>query len=973
VKRNVVERVDLRSGCRVFPSEVLDRLRSSACDHPPIMKPPVCVSHPPVASRRSRVRRVASALVTQLTGRRSERDVLDQLIRALRAGESRALVVSGEPGVGKTALLEYIVEQAPECRVVRTAGVQSEMELAFAGLHQLLVPLMDRVDHLPVPQRDALRTAFGLGSGPAPDRFLVGLAVLSLLSDVAEERPLVCLVDDQQWLDRASAQVLTFVARRLGEESVALVFAARETNDDLVGLPELVVGGLRESETRALLESVLAGPLDARVRDQVVSEARGNPLALLEMLRDLRPAELAGGFGLPGGVHRSDSIEETFGRRLEGLPAESRRLVRLAAADPLGDPVLVWRAAERLGISTQAASPAAEAGLLEFGVWLRFGHPLMRSAAYRSSSLTERQEIHRALAAVTDPERDPDRRAWHRAQGATGPDEEIAEELEHSADRAQARGGAAAAAAFLERSAMLTPEADRRARRLLAAASAKRDAGSLDAALELLVTVEEGPLDPLQAAEVAHQRGQLAFDQRRPADAARLLLGAARRFEPLSVDSARETHLEALRAAIWAGDLTHPGDLREVAEAARAAPPGPAPPRGIDIRIGALAVRLTDGFSAAVPLLSRAVELSLAVNDEVDDAGRSLWLADSTASEIIATELWDAESLHVLASRWVEFARDTGALVQLQFALSLLSLSHLLAGELTSAALLDEEDHLIAEATGNPKFSYGAMNLAAWRGREAATSELIFGISQEATSQGEGRAVSFANYASSVLYNGVGRHDAACDAAQRAFEADHIGLGCFILPELAEAASRTGDDALVKTALEWLSERTRRISNEWILGIEARVRAFLSVGDAADELYRESIALLGNTRVRVQVARAHLLYGEWLRRERRRLDAREQLRIAHDMLDTMGIEAFAERAGRELLATGETARKRTVETGNQLTSQEAQIARLARDGLTNPEIGTRLFISPRTVQYHLRKVFTKFDITSRNELVRVMP
>jgi DNA-binding CsgD family transcriptional regulator len=919
------------------------------------------------------MRRVTFRLVTQLAGRRSERDVLDEVLCAVRAGESRALVVSGEPGVGKSALLDYIVEQASECRVLHTAGVQSEMELAFAGLHQLLVPLMDRVEHLPGPQRDALHTAFGVGSGPAPDRFLVGLAVLSLLSDVAEERPLICLVDDEQWLDRTSAQVLTFVARRLEEESVALVFAARETKGDLVGLPELVVADLGEVEARALVESVLAGPLDARVRDQLVSEARGNPLALLEMLRDLTPAELAGGFGLPSGIPRSASIEETFRRRLEGLPAESRRLVRLAAADPLGDPALVWRAAERLGISPQAAVPAAAAGLLEFGLRLRFGHPLMRSAAYRSSSLEERQEVHGALAAVTDPESDPDRRAWHRAQAATGPDEEIAGELEHSADRARARGGAAAAAAFLERSAMLTPEPSHRARRLLAAAKAKRDAGSLDGALGLLVAVEAGPLDPLQAAELEHQRGQLAFDQRRHGDAARLLLGAARRFEPLSVELARETHLEAVRAAMWAADLTHPGDLRDVAEAARASPPGPEPPRGIDVRLDALAVRLTDGFTAAVPLMSRTLELSLAVNDGVDQAGRSLWLADSRASEIIATELWDAESLHVLASRWVEFARDAGALVQLQFALSLLALSHLLAGESTTAASLLDEDRLIAEATGNPELRYGAMSLAAWRGREAEASELIQGMQEEATARGQGRVVNFAAYASSVLYNGVGRHDAASDAALRAFEADQIGLGCFVLPELAEAGSRTGDEALVKTALEWISERTSRLSSEWLLGIEARVRAFLSVGDAADRLYRESIERLSNTRVRVQVARAHLLYGEWLRRERRRMDARAELRIAHCMLDEIGLEGFSERARRELLATGEKARKRTVETHDHLTPQEAQIARLARDGLSNPEIGTRLFISPRTVQYHLRKVFTKLDITSRNELVHVMP
>jgi DNA-binding CsgD family transcriptional regulator len=908
-----------------------------------------------------------------MTGRSRERIVLDRLIGAVRAGQSRALVLSGEPGVGKTALLEYIVEQAPECRLARTAGVQSEMELVFAGLHQLLAPMLDYADRLPSPQRDALRTAFGLGTAPAPDRFLIGLAALSLLSEVAAERPLICLVDDEQWLDRASAQILSFVARRLDEESVALVFAARETNDDLVGLPELVVGGLREGEARELLESMLAGPLDARVRDQIVSESRGNPLALLEMVRNSAPAELAGGFGLPSEVLVTSRIEESFRRRLDGLPCESRNLVRLAAADPLGDPVLVWRAAERLGIPADASAPATASGLLEFGPRVRFCHPLMRSAAYRSSSPEERREHHRALAAVTDPKRDPDRRAWHRAQATTGPDAEVAQELEESADRAQARGGAAAAAAFLERSGMLTPEPALRAQRLLAAAKAKRDAGALDAALGLLVAVEAGPLVPLQAAELQHQRGQIAFDQRRAADAVRLLLDAAQRLEPLGADSARETHLEAMRAAIWAADLTSPGDLRKVAEAARAAPSGPALSRAVDVRLDAFAVRFTDGYAAAVPLLTRSLELSLALPEHIDQIRRSQWLVGSMASDIIATELWDAEALHVLSSRQVQFARHTGALVQLQFALNLLAWSHLLAGESNAAVLLLEEDRLIAEATGNPEHFYAAIGLAAWQGQEAEASELIQTSLQEAKSRGLGRIANYVTYASSVLHNGVGRHDAARDAALQAFEADVIGFGCFIVPELAEAASRTGDEALVETALEWLGERTRAIPSEWALGIEALVRALIGSGDAADQNYRQSIALLGKTRLRVQLARAHLLYGEWLRRERRMLDARAQLRTAHSMLDSMGIEAFAERARRELLATGETARKRTVETHHQLTPQEARIAQLAREGLSNPEIGTRLFISPRTVQYHLRKVFIKLDITSRSELGHVLP
>jgi DNA-binding CsgD family transcriptional regulator len=909
----------------------------------------------------------------QLTGRRRETDVLDRLIEAVRAGESRALVVRGEPGVGKTALLEYMIEQASGCLVARAAGVQSEMELAFAGLHQLLAPMLDRLERLPVPQRDALRTAFGDSAGSAPDRLFVALAVLSLLSEVAEEQPLICVVDDEQWLDRASAQVLAFVARRLDAESVGLVFAVRGTSRELAGLPELVVEGLREGDARALLDSLLTGPLDARVRDQIVSETRGNPLALLELLRGYTPAELAGGFGLHGGVPLSRSIEESFRRRLVALPADTRRLLRLAAADPVGEPLLVWRAAERLGIPVQAATPAAETGLLEFGTRVRFRHPLVRSAAYRSASIEERQEVHRALAEVTDPEIDPDRRAWHRAQAAPGPDEDVAAELERSAGRAQARGGLAAAAAFLERAAMLTPDPARRAQRLLAAARAKRDAGALDETLGLLVAVEAGPLDALRTAEVEHLRGQIALEQQRGSDAAQLLLSAARRFEPLNAGLARETHLEALVAAMWAGDPNSPHGVLEAAEAARAAPPGPDPPRAVDVLLDGLAIRMTEGYAAAAPTLTRALELVLALDVGTDEAGRWLWLAGARPSTAVAVELWDAESWHSLAARQAQVARDTGALVQLRLALHFVAGTHILAGELTTAALMLEEDRLIAEATGNLPIAYTDMMLAAWRGQEAPASELIEATLREATARGLGRFVTLTATVSSVLYNGLGRHDAARKAALRAFEGDQVARDPLVLPELAEAASKTGDAALLRTALEWLSERTRVTPTSWALGIEARVRALLSEGDVADSLYGESIAHLGRTRVRVELARAHLLYGEWLRRERRRVDAREQLRIAHEMLDAMGVEAFAERARRELLATGETARKRTVETRDELTAQEALIARLARDGLSNPEIGTRLFISPRTVKYHLRKVFIKLDISSRNELDRVLP
>jgi DNA-binding CsgD family transcriptional regulator len=903
-----------------------------------------------------------------LKGRRRERETLQELIDAVRRGESRTLVVRGEPGAGKTALLGYIVERAADCRVARATGVQSEMELAFAGLHQLLAPMLDHLERVQLPQRDALRTAFGLSPGPAPDRFLVGLAVLSLLSDVGEEQPLLCLVDDAQWLDRASAQILAFVARRLQAESVGLVFAARAPSAELAGLPQLALEGLPQDDAGALLDSVLSAPLDARVRDQVLSETRGNPLALLEVARALTPAELAGGFALPGAVPLAGGIEERFRRRLDALPPQTRLLLQLAAADPVGEPLLVWDAAERLGIDPQAATPAAEAGLLEFGARVRFRHPLVRSAAYHSAAPEVRRAVHAALAQATDPKLDPDRRAWHRAQAAAGPDEQVAEELERSAGRAQARGGLAAAAAFLERAAMLTPIPARRAQRLLAAAAAKRDAGALDAALELLVAVEVGALDELQRARVDLLGGQIALEQRRAADAGRLLVSAARRLEPLDAGLARETYLEALGAAI-ANDLDVPGGTLEILGAARAAPAGPSPPRAVDVLLDALAARLTDGFAAAAPILSRALALLLDVEPSDEQGGRWLFLAGGRAGAIVALELWDAESSRALATRQAQLARNSGALVNLQFALSFLARGHLLAGELAATEQMIEEDHVIAEVSGNPPLRSAEIALAAWRGHEAAVSQLIEAASRE----GAARWRSTSSYARSVLFNGLGRHDLAREAAWESFLRDSIGQGPLLVPELIEAAARTGETAQVKTALAWLSERTGAISSEWALGLEARARALQSEGHQAERSYHDSIVHLAHTRARVELARSHLLYGEWLRRQRRRVDARQHLSTAHDMLESMGVEAFAERARRELSATGASVRKRTPDTRDELTPQEGQIARLAREGLSNPEIGTRLFISPRTVQYHLRKVFAKLGISSRAQLEGVLP
>jgi DNA-binding CsgD family transcriptional regulator len=902
-------------------------------------------------------------------GRSSEREALDRLLADARGSDSAVLVIRGVAGVGKTALMRYAADQASGFRIAQVSGVESERELPFAGLHQLCTSVLNRLGALPAPQEQALRVALGLCGGGAPDRFLVGLAVLTLLAEVAEEQPLLCLVDDLQWLDEATVQVLLFVARRLLAEPIAIVFGVRDPGDDrqLAGLPELRLEGLGHEDASALLSSVVPGRLDEHVRDRLIAETRGNPLLLLELPRGMSAEELAGGFGRPA-VPGAGTAEGWFLRQVETLPADTRRLLQLAAADPVGEPLLVWRAAEKLGIGPQAATPAVEAGLLEIGARVRFSHPCVRSAVYRSAPAEERLALHAALAQATDPELDPDRRAWHRAQATPGPDAEIADELQGSAVRALARGGVAAAAAFLESAAMLTPDPARRGRRLLLAAQAKRDAGALDAALELLAAAQAGPVDALLAAELEELRGEIAFDQRRIGEAAQVLVGAATRFGPLDAEHARVTHLKALGAGLWAG----PRPLAEAAEAARAAPPGPEPPGAVDVLLDAFAIRVTQGYAAAAPTLRRAVEEVLAL-EVGGDVGRWLWLTGARAGGIAAIEVWDADAWHLLAERQVQVARDLGALVRLQFALHFLARSHMLAGDLADAARAIEEDRSIAEATGASPVAYTEVTLAAWRGQEALTAELIERETGEALARGIGRVGQFATFAGAVLYNGVGRYDAACDAARRAFEHDYLGFTPFVVPELAEAASRTGDAGLLQRAVDWMAERTAATPTDWALGIQARVRALASEGDGAEPLYRESIERLARTRVRVELARSRLLYGEWLRREGRRVDAREQLRTAREMLLSMGAEGFAERARHELLATGEKVRKRRDETRDELTPQEEHIARLARDGRTNPEIGAELFLSPRTVEWHLKKVFTKLGINSRRALRDALP
>jgi DNA-binding CsgD family transcriptional regulator len=875
------------------------------------------------------------------------------------------LVLRGEAGVGKTALLEYVAEQASECRIARVAGVESEMELAFAGLHQLCAPMLDGLEALPSPQQDALRIAFGMQGGAAPDRFLVALATLSLLAGAAEAEPLVCIVDDVQWLDLASAQTLAFVARRLLAERIAVVFAVREPTavNELSGLPELVVGGLGDGDARSLLASAIPGRLDERVRDQIVAETRGNPLALLELTRGLTPAELAGGFGLPDARPLASRVEETFVQRVRTLPPETQRLLLVAAAEPVGDVSLLWRAAESLGIRGDAGKPAEEAALIDLGIRVRFRHPLVRSAAYRAAHFRDREEVHRALAEATDPDTDPDRRAWHRAQAASGPDEAVAGELESSADRAQARGGTAAAAAFLAHAAELTPDPARRGRRALAAAQAKFDAAASDEALKLLATAELAPLDELERARLERLRAEVVFARTRGSDAPALLLDAARRLEPLDAALARETHLEAMAAAMYAGRLGDKPDVREAAEAAQAAPAAPQPPRAIDLLLDGLATRFTEGYAAGVPPLRRALDAFRPVEGLTARDARWLWLACR-----LAQDLWDDELWYELATRGLRVARDTGALRMLPIAATYRASLHVHAGAFGPASSLIEEADAIIEATGMAPLKFASLMLAGWRGNEAEAMELFDAGRREATARGEGMGLGVLEWATALLYNGSGRYAEALAAAQPGCEQDDDGLFAWTLVELIEAGARSGATEATAAALDRLSERARASGTDWALGIAAGSRALLSDGQDAEPLYREAIERLERSRGLVHLARAELLYGEWLRRENRRVDAREQLRAAYDRFEEIGAEGFAERARRELLATGETAPRRTVETRDVLTPQEAQIARMASDRQTNPEIGAKLFISPRTVEYHLRKVFTKLDISSRKEL-----
>jgi DNA-binding CsgD family transcriptional regulator len=903
---------------------------------------------------------------TALFGRVSECQVLDRVLGSARAGRGGAIVICGEPGIGKSTLLDYAVDSAAGFQVLRAVGNQAERELPFAAAQQLCVPSSARLQELPEPHRDALGVAFGQIAGPAPDRLFVGLALLGLLSQISSKEPVLCVIDDAQWLDRESAQAFAIAARRLGSEHIAFLFGARIAPLDLDGLPRLSVDGLGQVDARALLRSALPDPFDEHVLERIVAETRGNPLALLELPRGLTPAELAGGFGLPASVPMAGRIEASFQRRITKLPPSSQRLLLVAAADPTGNPALVWRAARHLELDESPDSEVEADGLLEMSPHVVFRHPLVRSAVYEAATPADRREVHRALAYATDAELDFDRRAWHLAQAAWHPDDEVANDLERSADRAQARGGIAAAAAFLERAAELTVNAKFRADRMLAAAEAKRQASAPEAALELAASAGRLRLDDHQRAKVEVLRAQVSFTSRRGGEAPGLLLAAAQHLEIHDLRGAREIYLDGLTAALFAGKLASSTNAPDVAKAVLAAPRSPGPPSVSGLLLQGLALLVVEGPGAATPVSRQALEAFRRDGVDAEERLRWSWLAGRMAALIWDYDAWDA-----FTRDQVDAAQAAGALTVLPVTLSEAAGVQTFAGRLSEAESLFEQADAVAEATGTRAAQYGAVLVAAFRGSEREARPLIDAAAKDFAARGEGMGMNLTGCADAALYNGLARYDEAFVAAENALGDPHeLWFWPGVPVELIEAASRTGRHAAAAAAFERLSESTGASGTPWAAAVEDRCRALLSEGPLAEKLYRSAIDRLVPTALRLDLARTHLLFGEWLRRQSRPADAREELRTAHALFTDFGSESFAERARIELRATGERTHKRSPESNVRLTPQEARVAQLVAQGGTNVEIAAQMFISPSTVEYHLHKVFRKLGMKSRTQLAK---
>jgi DNA-binding CsgD family transcriptional regulator len=892
------------------------------------------------------------------------------MLERVRNGESRVLVVRGEAGIGKTALLTYCAARAAGCRLAHITGVESELEMPFAALHQLCRPMLADLDVLPPPQRQALQVAFGLAAGNRPDRFVVGLAVLGLLAEVGAGCPLVCLIDDAHWLDEPSRQVVGFVGRRLLAEAVLLLVAVRETGEEQMfeGVPSLTLEGLAREDAAALLASTVSGQLDERVRDRIVAETQGNPLRLLELPRQMRPGELAGGFGVPR--LSIGSMEELYTRRIRTLPEPAQQLLLLASADPTADATLLWRAARTLGIPHEAAAAAEAENLLEIGSEVRFRHPAVRSAAYAAAPAEERRAAHAALAEATGAVVDHERRVWHLAAAAAGPDEAVAAELEVTAATAQARAGLAAAATFLQRSLELTADQERVAERALAAAQAHLHAGAFDAALGLLAKARAASVDDVQRSRVERLKGQAQYASTPGPEAPLVLLQAAKTLEPLDVRLARETYLDAWMASFAAGPRARSGGLLpEVSTAARAAPPAPAGAPLCDLFLEGLATVVTDGRRAAAASLRTAVDAF--VGDEVSESEFLQWGHVATSA---ACMLWDWRSWDILSAKHVELGRVSAALAPLSIALNGRGVFTAWCGDPEATTALVAEYDAVNDATGIGWYSACGLLQAAYQGGPEALT-LIAASAADSAERGIGQGVQYARWTKAIVFNGRGRYaDALATAEQAAYEMEIPNGTGWALPEVIEAAVRSGQPEVARRAMEHLCEHTLA-GADWAAGLEARCRALVVHSDAAEPWYAEAVQRLARTPLRTELARAHLLYGEWLRREGRRVDAREQLARAYDMFVAMGAEAFAERARRELSATGKTPRKRNVDAAarDELTPQEAHIARLARDGRSNSEIGVELFLSMRTIEWHLHKVFLKLGVSSRTELKDALP
>jgi DNA-binding CsgD family transcriptional regulator len=904
----------------------------------------------------------------ELLDRERELAALNDLVESSGRGGGGALLLRGELGIGLTALLDHVTESASGMRVARVTGVACERSLPFAAVHQLCASWLDRLDALPGPQRDALEVAFGVRHDATPDRLLVGLGVLGLLAKVADEEPLVCAVDDVQWLDPASAEAIAFAARRLAGTRVALVLAAHEplpAGTPYAGLREVRVGGLAQDAARKLFDSVVPGPIDGTVRKRVVGEASGVPLALLELPAALTAAQLAGSSELPRVLPVGERLEGRLLGLVHDLPADTRTFLLLAAAEPEVSAGLLWRAAEHLGVLVDAATAAEEHGLIRIGQRVSFRHPLMRLAIYGAAPSSERQRVHEALVDAIDPDVDRDRRALHRAAASLAPDEDVAVELEGSATRAKGRREYATAASLLEQSAELTPDPIRRYQRTLVAAQAALAGGALAKATALLDRPPPQSVDERQRAQADSLRGAIGLAHGQGADRVTMLVDAARALEPLDARLAGDTYLEALEVAIHAGGLGSDTTLTRAAETARAAPRAPDPQTGADLLLRGVGLLITAGHRAAVTTIREAL-------DSLRGADEPRWLA---LGSIAAAEIWDDDALHDLTSRSVALGRGAGdsvppALQQLG------DLDAVVAGRFgTTPAPFAEvwgEDGLEDQHRAR-LVSPGELIASAWRGRSTETRELAEACMREAFVRELGLYVAVAQYAIAVLEIGLGRYEAALSAVREVCEEDRLFVVTSALPELIEAATRAGERQLAVAHLPRLSERTLVSGTNWALGTLARSRALLEEGAKAEDLYREAVERLRRCRAAPQLARAHLVYGEWLRRERRRREAREQLRTARDMFIFMGAQAFAERARMELAATGEQAARRLAETSaDLLTPQEARIAQVVVDGASNAEVAAQLFISPRTVEYHLHKVFRKLGVSSRTQLARAL-